>query len=44
MPASFPYYVTSLVSDGPPSRLVSEVEVCEDPDNKGAPTYRNQGI
>ena len=42
-PARFEYYTASLVSDGPPSRLSSEIFVCEDPQDKGAPVYRHDG-
>ncbi len=43
-PARFEYYTASLVSDGPPSRLSSEIFVCEDPQDKGAPVYRHDGM
>lgn len=43
-PADFLYYTASLVSEGPPSRLVSEIEVCEDPEDKGAPVYKTSGM
>lgn len=43
-PARFNYFIASLVSDGPPSRLGSEIVVCEDPQDKGAPVYRHDGM
>ena len=43
-PARFEYYTASLVSDGPPSRLSSEIFVSEDPQDKGAPVYRHDGM
>ena len=43
-PAAFHYFITVLVSDGPPSELETEIEVCEDPQDKGAPLYRNNGM
>ena len=43
-PVEFHYFITSLVSDGPPSELPIEIEVCEDPQDKGAPLYRNNGM
>ena len=43
-PAKFHYRTTSLVSDGPPSELQYQIEVCEDPQDKGAPLYRNSGM
>lgn len=43
-PARFEYYTVSLVSDGLPSRLGSQIVVCEDPQDKGAPVYRHDGM
>ena len=43
-PARFEKYTRSMVSDGPPSRLWSEIVVCEDPEDKGAPVYRHSGM
>ena len=40
-PAKFQLYNSKLVADGPPERLLVTVMVCEDPENKGAPVYRD---
>ena len=43
-PAKFQYYTATLVSNGPPSELGSVIYVCEDPQGKGAPVYRDDGM
>ncbi len=40
-PAKFPLYMKKLVKEGPPDKLFIEVMVCEDPENNGAPVYRD---
>ncbi|KAL9099462.1 MAG: hypothetical protein Q9163_005040 [Psora crenata] len=43
-PVRLDYYSTKLKSDGPLKEIVTSIHVCKDPENRGAPMYKNSEV